>query len=81
MSESKQENEQEYKEEQDNAEELDRILKDMNSFEFCKTNILDEVKFMSKNDKEIFNALPLTNSQKEELLLSVYKIEKTIQEE
>ena len=52
---------------------MNKVLLDMNSQTFCKTNILNECNFMSKNDKYIFDSLPLTNSQKEELLLSIYK--------
>ena len=52
---------------------MNKVLLDMNSQTFCKTNILNECNFMSKTDKYIFDSLPLTNSQKEELLLSIYK--------
>lgn len=52
---------------------MNKILLDMNSQTFCKSNILNECNFMSKTDKYIFDSLPLTNSQKEELLLSIYK--------
>jgi len=53
---------------------MNKVLLDMNSQTFCKSNILNECNFMSKTDKYIFDSLPLTNSQKEELLLSIYKI-------
>ena len=56
-----------------NKEYMNKVLLDMNSQTFCKTNILNECNFMSKTDKYIFDSLPLTNSQKEELLLSIYK--------
>ena len=52
---------------------MNKVLLDMNSQTFCKTNILNECNFISKTDKYIFDSLPLTNSQKEELLLSIYK--------
>ena len=52
---------------------MNKVLLDMNSQTFCKSNILNECNFMSKTDKYIFDSLPLTNSQKEELLLSIYK--------
>jgi hypothetical protein len=54
--------------------ELRRVLEDYASFKYCKTNIVAEVRnrFESKMDKFIFDSLPLTNSQKEELLLSVF---------
>lgn len=59
----------------DNSEEIEKILEDIDSLKYCKTNILNDVRFMSKMDKFVFDALPLTNSQKEELLLSLYKNE------
>ena len=52
---------------------MNKILLDMNSQTFCKSNILNECNFISKTDKYIFDSLPLTNSQKEQLLLSIYK--------
>ena len=52
---------------------MNKVLLDMNTQTFCKSNILNECNFMSKMDKYIFDSLPLTNSQKEELLLSIYK--------
>ena len=52
---------------------MNKVLLDMNSQTFCKSNILNECNFMSKMDQYIFDSLPLTNSQKEELLLSIYK--------
>ena len=58
--------------EQDNSEELLRVLEDMDTYKYCKTDILHKVKFMSKMDQFVFDSLPLTMSQKEELLLSVY---------
>lgn len=60
--------------EQDNSEELLRVLEDMETYKYCKTDILHKVKFMSKMDQFVFDSLPLTMSQKEELLLSVYAI-------
>jgi hypothetical protein len=56
-----------------NIKEFEKILEDMNTFIYCKTNILNDVKFTTPQDKDIFNALPLTNSQKENLLLSIYQ--------
>lgn len=56
-----------------NKEYMNKVLLDMNSQTFCKTNVLNECNFMSKMDQYIFDSLPLTNSQKEELLLSIYK--------
>jgi hypothetical protein len=61
--------------EQDNSEELKRVLEDMETFKYCKTSILYEARFMTTEDKFVFDSLPLTNSQKEELLLSIYSTE------
>lgn len=58
--------------EKDNNEELTKVLEDMDTYKYCKTDILHKVNFMSKMDKFVFDSLPLTNSQKEELLLSLY---------
>lgn len=53
--------------------DIEQIIEDMETFKYCKTNILKEVEFKSKVDKFVFDSLPLSNSQKEELLLSLYK--------
>lgn len=58
----------------DNNEEISKVLEDMCSYKYCKTDILHKVNFMSDMDKFVFDSLPLTNSQKEELLLSLYPI-------
>lgn len=58
--------------EKDNNKELTKVLEDMDTYKYCKTDILHKVNFMSKMDKFVFDSLPLTNSQKEELLLSLY---------
>ena len=58
--------------EKDNNEEITKVLEDMDTYKYCKTDILHKVNFMSKMDKFVFDSLPLTNSQKEELLLSLY---------
>lgn len=55
-----------------NNEELIKVLEDMDTYKYCKTDILHKVNFMSKMDKFIFDSLPLTNSQKEQLLLELY---------
>ena len=57
-----------------NPDELKRILEDYASLKYCKTNIIAEARsrFDSKMDLFLFDALPLTNSQKEELLLSLF---------
>ena len=58
----------------DNNEAITKVLEDMCSYKYCKTDILHKVNFMSDMDKFVFDSLPLTNSQKEELLLSLYPI-------
>ena len=60
------------KEEKDNSKEIERVYKDYTTKEFCKTDILNKLNFRSKLDEYVFNSLPLTNSQKEELLLLIY---------
>ena len=60
-----------------NYEEIDKVLKDMDTYRYCKTDILDKVRFESKMDKFVFDSLPLTNSQKEKLLLDMYRTDKT----
>ena len=59
-------------EDKNNNEEITKVLEDMDTYKYCKTDILHKVNFMSKMDKFVFDSLPLTNSQKEELLLSLY---------
>jgi hypothetical protein len=58
--------------EKDNNEELTKVLEDMDTYKYCKTDILHKVNFMSKMDKFVFDALPLTNSQKEQMLLELF---------
>lgn len=60
------------KDDKDNNEELTKVLEDMDTYKYCKTDILHKVNFMSKMDKFIFDSLPLTNSQKEQMLLELY---------
>jgi len=62
------------KDDKDNNEAITKVLEDMCSYKYCKTDILHKVNFMSDMDKFVFESLPLTNSQKEELLLSLYPI-------
>jgi hypothetical protein len=59
-----------------NYEEIDKVLKDMDTYIYCKTDILDKVRFESKMDKYVFDSLPLTNSQKEKLLIEIYGTDK-----
>ena len=61
--------------EKDNSAEMSKVLDDMNSYKFCDTNILDnldKINFASSMDRFVFQNLPLTNSQKEQLLLSMF---------
>jgi len=61
--------------EKDNSAEMSRVLDDINSYKFCDTNILDnldKINFASSMDRFVFQNLPLTNSQKEQLLLSMF---------
>ena len=69
---TKQSNEEDEKEENDNIDEIKKVLEDMDTYKYCKTDILHKVNFMSKMDKFIFYSLPLTNSQKEQMLLELY---------
>jgi len=71
---TKQEEKQQDAKEDDkvNNEELTKVLEDMDTYKYCKTDILHKVNFMSKMDKFVFDSLPLTNSQKEQLLLELY---------
>ena len=58
--------------EKNNNEELSKVLDDIDTYKYCKTDILHKVNFESKMDKFIFDSLPLTNSQKEQLLLDLF---------
>lgn len=60
-----------------NSAYMNKVIEDMNTLAYCHTNILNECKFANKMDEYIFNGLPLTNSQKEELLLDVFKTRHT----
>lgn len=63
--------------ETNNYEEIEKVLKDMDTYRYCKTDVLDKVRFESSIDKFVFDSLPLTNSQKEKLLIEIYKIDET----
>lgn len=58
--------------EKDNYDEITKVLEDMETYKYCSTDILYKVKFMTKMDKFVFESLPLTNSEKEKLLLELY---------
>ena len=63
--------EEEFNEEEfnKNLEEMNKTIKEIETPNI--TNILRDFKFKNKVDEEVFNRLPLTNIQKEYLLLSV----------
>lgn len=73
---TKQEKKQQDAKEDDkvNNEELTKVLEDMDTYKYCKTDILHKVNFMSKMDKFVFDSLPLTNSQKEQMLLELFPV-------
>jgi len=76
MEEIKIETAKEIEEEEFNQEEFNKNLEEMNKtikeIETPNiTNILRDFQFKNKMDEEVFNRLPLTNIQKEYLLLSV----------
>ena len=51
------------------VEEQEKIIKDAKAP--AKTNILNCIKFKNNLDKQIFDLLPLSDAQKEELILDV----------
>ena len=67
------------KDEKLNVEEIERVYKDITTKKYCKTDILDNVKFETTMDKFVFDHLPLSNSQKEELLLSMFSNDNSIE--
>lgn len=74
MSDNKEKNNKEVdNKENDNVDEITKVLLDMDTYKYCKTDILHNVKFENKMDEFVFNSLPLTNSQKEQLLIEMYK--------
>lgn len=56
------------KEEKERQDEQNKIILDAKAS--SKTNILNTIKFNNDLDKEVFNLLPLSDAQKEELILS-----------
>jgi hypothetical protein len=58
----------------DNNKIIKDTLDNMFSHKELKTDILNNVKWQSELDQYIFDSLPLTMKQKEDLLLSLYKI-------
>lgn len=74
MSDIKDEKEdKELKQLEENAREIEKVIKSMTSTEDLKTNILNDVVWETLEQQYIFDSLPLTMKQKEELLLSVYQ--------
>ena len=73
MSDNKTENK-----EKDNSDEIEKVFKDITTHKYCKTDILHNLKFESKLDEFIFSGLPLSNSQKEKLLIDIYSLDKKI---
>ncbi len=62
----------------DNSEEIEKVFKDITTHKYCKTDIMHNLKFESKLDEFIFSSLPLSNSQKEKLLIDIYLLDKKI---
>ena len=56
--------------EPDNSELMDKILLDERKE--LKTNITNECRFDNKQDKYVWDHLPLTLKQKEDMLLSIF---------
>lgn len=56
-------------EDEERVKEQEKIIQDAKAP--AKTNILNTIKFKNKLDEEIFNLLPLSDAQKEELILDV----------
>jgi len=53
---------------------MERVYEDITTKQYCKNfNYDNNLNFKTKNDKFIWDLLPLTNSQKEQLLKYVYE--------
>lgn len=57
---------------EENTKLMEQYLSE-NDEKNLQTNILNEIRFANKQDEYVFNMLPLTLKQKEELLLNLYK--------
>lgn len=57
------------KEEKERHEEQEEAIKQANAP--AKTNILNNISFKNELDKQVFNMLPLSDEQKEELIFGV----------
>ena len=69
------------KDEKLNVKEMEKAYEDITTYKYCKTDMLKKLEFKSKMDQFVFEHLPLTNSQKEELLLSMFSNDNSIEEE
>jgi len=58
---------------------MEKAYEDITTYKYCKTDMLKKLEFKSKMDQFVFEHLPLTNSQKEELLLSMYSKDNNIE--
>lgn len=67
------------KDEKLNVKEMEKAYEDITTHKYCKTDMLKKLEFKSKMDQFVFEHLPLTNSQKEELLLSMYSNDNSIE--
>ena len=53
---------------------MERVYEDITTKQHCKNfNYDNNLNFKTKNDKFVWDLLPLTNSQKEQLLKYVYE--------
>ena len=77
MSEIKKVNHKLSKEDKERYEEQEKIIRDAKAP--AKTDILKHIKFKNDLDKQIFNLLPLSDAQKEELVLHC-EFDKTVDE-
>ena len=57
---------------EENTKLMEQYLSE-NDEKNLQTNILNEIRFANKQDEYVFNMLPLTLKQKEELLLNLYR--------
>ena len=69
------------KDEKLNVKEMEKVYDDITTYKYCKTDTLEKLKFKSKMDQFVFEHLPLSNSQKEELILSMFSNDNSIKEE
>jgi len=53
------------------ANEVDKLLEEANKK--AETNLLDLLKFKTKTDKEVFDRLPLSDYEKEKMMIDILK--------